>query len=89
MALAIPTSGQWITFPTKPADAVWIAWKEGVDRSAVYYITKCWWGNFDVEAAETDTKWEPKSSGQVTLGTGKTNIKVMGDYRYCRSMRTR
>jgi hypothetical protein len=44
----IPTSTHWITFPVYPGDAVWINWREGgLARSAVYYVSKCFWGHLD------------------------------------------
>ena len=45
--LDLPTSTQYVTFPTEQNQPVLIAWSEGrVPQTATYYVTKCYWGNF-------------------------------------------
>jgi hypothetical protein len=45
MSYNVPTSGQWITFPTKIEKGATITWQdEYIDHSAVYFVIKCFWG---------------------------------------------
>lgn len=44
MAKNVPTSMQWITFPSTIKTTATIEWSEGTSKSNVYYVTYCYWG---------------------------------------------
>lgn len=90
MALNIPTSSQWVTFPTKPGDVVWVSWQEGrIQKRATYYLTKCYWGNLvkadldqsksNAEAARTGKKdvTEDGLTKPVVLNS-QASLKILG-----------
>lgn len=90
MALNVPTSSQWVTFPTRPGDVVWVSWQEGrIQKRATYYLTKCYWGNLvksdldqsksNAEAAKTGKKdvTDDGLTKPVVLNS-QASLKILG-----------
>jgi len=71
MAFNIPTSGQWITFPINILRFVQVEWRENyTDHSAMYYVTRCFWGYLEGE------KWLPDKPTPPAAGTKEAPPKT-------------
>jgi hypothetical protein len=79
MALNVPTSGQWITFPVNVLRAVEIQWQENlVQHSAIYYVTRCFFGY--IEGQEfTPPKPVPPKTPAPQANTAETVQKLPVD----------
>ena len=75
MSRNIPTSTQWVTFPTNPRNAVLVEWTEGGARSVTYYVTKCYWGNLSHSA---HTQLGVKPSHAVKPVDESQNVVLQG-----------
>lgn len=69
MSKNVPTSTQWVTFPTNPRNAVLLEWTSGGKRSATYYVTKAYWGDID-------KKLETQIGVKITHAVKRLEAKV-------------
>ncbi|KAK0629292.1 hypothetical protein B0T17DRAFT_505870 [Bombardia bombarda] len=44
MSKRVPTSTQWVTFPSNPKSSAVVEWADGGRRTNIYYVAKCFWG---------------------------------------------
>ncbi|KAF2497634.1 hypothetical protein BU16DRAFT_559369 [Lophium mytilinum] len=84
MALNVPTTGQWITFPTEPDDKATVSWKEErSNRSAVYYLAKAYWGYLDkgIEIPALMTKKDVEEASKNRKENGSKPVVAKKDKR--------
>jgi hypothetical protein len=82
MAFNVPTSTQWISFPIDIARSVTVEWKENlVQRQAVYFVTKCFFGPLEGEKLHPDAKVDstqavvPATAGRLPTPVVETEGK--------------
>ena len=72
----VPTSTQYVSFPTDPKDAITVVWSEGKHpRTALYYVTKCYWGKL---RPGEDPDFSEVGGKSLKVLSQKQNIVVEG-----------